>query len=157
QRVPGQTPLRIKLIVVMLVLVTAALTIISVAGIAILRNYLLQRADAELRAAAINSNAGAIVSTYLFAGGHPAQPDFSGLSIQWLPANGKLQQVVAEYSGYQVGPPHLVPGPAVSRSDNWLITPIRAKNHGQSWLNTLNPKSSPVSLPVTVGATAGDG
>src|SRR5215468_1439281 len=157
QQLPGQTPLRIKLIVVMLVLVTAALTIISVAGIAILRNYLLQRADSELKAAAINSNASAIVSTYLFAGGRTTQPDFGGLSIQWLPSNGNLQQVVAEYSGYQVGLPHLVPGPAVGRSDSWLITPIRAKNHSQSWLNTLNPKSSPVSTPVTVGATAGDG
>src|SRR5262245_34575148 len=157
QQLPGQTPLRIKLIVVMLVLVTAALTIISVAGIAILRNYLLQRADDELRAAALNIPGSGIVATYVYSGGRSAQPDFSGLSIQWLPENGKLQQVVAPYSGYQLGPPHVVPGPAVSMSDSWLITPVRSQNRSPSWLNLPGSESSPVSLPVTVGATAGDG
>jgi HAMP domain-containing protein len=151
----GRIPLRVKLIAVMLVLVTAALAVISIAGIAFLRSYLLNQADQELRAAANYSRAPTIVQSYLFFGAPPAQPNFGGLSIQWLPARGRLQQVVAEYSGYRSGQPHVVQGPAVSRSDSWLYTPGNVSKHAYNWLNTQH--RSPVSAPVTVSAASGGG
>src|SRR5258708_30527635 len=125
KEVPGRPPLRIKLIAVVLALVTAALAVISVAGIAFLRNYLIRQTDSPLRAAAMYGNSTSIVDSYLFFGARPAQPAYGGLSIQWLPANGQLQQVLAEYSGFRAGQPHLVPGPEIKRSDSWLELPGR--------------------------------
>ncbi len=116
-------PLRIKLIAAVLALVTAALAVISVAGIGFLRGYLLRQADRELRDAAVNARPSTIVYSYLFLNAGQAQIDYGGLSIQWLPATGHARQVIAEYFGYQSGLPHMVPPPAVSRSDSWLETP----------------------------------
>ena len=45
---PGRTPLRVKLITAVLALVAIALVVISVAGIAVLRNDLLGPIDDEL-------------------------------------------------------------------------------------------------------------
>jgi two-component system OmpR family sensor kinase len=154
RQLPSRTPLRVKLIAAVLALVTAALAVISIAGIAFMRGYLLNQADQELKLAALNVGASNIVSSHLFFGSGSAQPDFGNLSIQWLPEKGKVQQVVSEYSGYQLGPPNIVPGPAISRSDSWLDTPGKAHDDGQSWLKT---PGGPVSAPVTVPATAGDG
>jgi two-component system, OmpR family, sensor kinase len=152
RELPGRTPLRVKLIAAVLTLVTAALAVISIAGIAFLRGYLLHQADQELRAAAYNGNAGSIISSYLYFGAGP--PQYSGLSIQWLPASGKLQQVVAESSGFRGGQPHLVPGPAVQRSDSWLYKPGPANSRAYSWIHT---QGAPVSAPVTVRASSGSG
>ncbi len=156
RKLPARTPLRVKLIAAVLALVTAALAVISIAGIAFLRGYLLHQADRELRAAAYNANAGSIISSYLYDSG---RPQYGGLSIQWLPADGKLQQVVAEVSGFsRGGQPNLAPGPAVRRSDGWLYKPgsVNARTH--SWINTRGaPASAPVSAPVTVHASSGDG
>lgn len=154
RQLPNRTPLRIKLIAAVLALVTAALAVISVAGIAFLRGYLLQQADRELRDAAINARPSTLIYSYLFLNAGQAQTDYGGLSIQWLPANGDVQQVIAEYSGYQAGQPHMVPPPTISRSDNWLEKPGAAKHSGYSWLKT---PGTPVSAPVTVSAASGYG
>jgi len=152
---PGRTPLRIKLIAALLALVTAALAVISFAGIAFLRSYLLNQADQQLRTATYNAPADQIVYSHLFLGLGPAQATYGGLSIQWLPEKGRLQQVIAEYSGFRgVGQPHMVPAPAVTRSDGWLYTPRPANRHAYSWLIWPGP---PVSPPVTVSAASGDG
>ncbi len=151
RELPGRTPLRVKLIAAVLALVTAALAVISIAGIAFLRGYLLHQADQELRTAAY-ANTSTIIYPYLFLGAGPAQPDYGGLSVQWLPTSGKLQQVVAEYTGFRGG--QLVPGPAVQRTDGWLYKPGPANDRAYSWLNT---RGAPVSAPVTVSASSGNG
>jgi two-component system OmpR family sensor kinase len=151
---PGRTPLRIKLIAAVLALVTAALAVISVAGIAFLRGYLLKQADDQLRAAALYGNSTSIVDSYLVFRARPAQPAYGGLSIQWLPANGPLQQVLAEYAGFRAGQPQLVPGPLITRSESWLEIPGRTHN-APGWLGM--PGLPPVSAPVTVSAAHGDG
>jgi two-component system, OmpR family, sensor kinase len=154
RQLPGRTPLRVKLIAAMLVLVAAALAVISFAGIAFLRGYLLNQADQQLRAAAENANPQDIVYAHLFLGQGPALPAYGGLSIQWLPEKGALQQVVAEYSGFRSGQPHQVPGPAVRRADGWLYTPGQANRNAYNWLGA---SPQPVSAPVTVSASSGDG
>jgi two-component system, OmpR family, sensor kinase len=151
RELPGRTPLRVKLIAAVLALVMAALAVISIAGIAFLRGYLLHQADQELRTAAY-ANTSTIIYPYLFLGAGPAQPNYGGLSVQWLPVSGNLQQVVAEYTGFRGG--QLVPGPAVQRTDGWLYKPGSANYRAYSWLNT---RGAPVSAPVTVGASSGTG
>jgi two-component system, OmpR family, sensor kinase len=154
RQLPGRTPLRVKLIAAMLVLVAAALAVISFAGIAFLRGYLLNQADQNLRAAAVNANPPEIVDAYLFLGAGPAQATYGGLSIQWLPDKGPLQQVLAEYSGFRSGQPHQIPGPAVRRADGWLYKPGPADRNAYNWLRA---SPHPVSAPVTVSASSGDG
>jgi two-component system OmpR family sensor kinase len=149
RQLPGRTPLRVKLIAAVLALVTAALAVISIAGIAFMRGYLLNQADKELRAAANNTGPTEIVRQYLFLGTNQTQVDYGGLSIQWLPDKGRLRQVVAEYSGFKTGPLYRVPPPAVNHSDSWL-----KPKPGASWLNT---SGAPVTAPVTVSAISGDG
>jgi two-component system OmpR family sensor kinase len=146
--------LRVKLIAAVLALVTAALAVISIAGIAFLHGYLLNQADRQLRDAAINASPNSMVYSYLFLNPGQSQIDYGGLSIQWLPAKGAAQQVVAEYSGFRAGQPHMVPPPAVNHSDSWLEKPGPHKPGAYSWLNT---SGAPVSAPVTVRAVSGDG
>jgi len=154
RQLPGRTSLQVKLIAAMLVLVAAALAVISFAGIAFLRGYLLNQADQKLRDAAVNARPPDIVYAYLFLGAGPAQATYGGLSIQWLPDHGPLQQVLAEYSGFRSGQPHQVPGPVVRRTDNWLYTPGPANRNAYNW---LRGSLQPVSAPVTVNASSGDG
>ena len=52
QPVSARTPLRVKLITALLVLVIAALACISIAGIFVFRGYLLTKTDHELRGVA---------------------------------------------------------------------------------------------------------
>src|SRR5215467_4528656 len=153
RQLPGRTPLRVKLIAAMLVLVAAALAVISFAGIAFLRGYLLNQADQRLRTAAYNAPIQQIVYSYLFLGNGPAQPAYGQLSIEWLPQHGRLQQVLAEYSGFRSDQPQLIPGPAVRLSDGWLYQPGPASRRAYNWLGTVG---APVSAPVTVGASSGD-
>src|SRR5260221_4844822 len=46
---PGRTPLRVKLITAVLALVAIALAVISIAGISVLRSYLLNQDDNALQ------------------------------------------------------------------------------------------------------------
>ena len=47
-RLPGRTPLRIKMITVLLALVVVALAVISVASLTVFRNYQIQRANQQV-------------------------------------------------------------------------------------------------------------
>ena len=48
RRLPGRTPLRVKMITALLALVIMALAIISVASLTVFRNYQIQRANQQV-------------------------------------------------------------------------------------------------------------
>ncbi|HET9896282.1 MAG TPA: HAMP domain-containing sensor histidine kinase [Streptosporangiaceae bacterium] len=132
---PSRTPLRIKLIAAMLALVTVALTVISIAGIFVLRGYLLGQADEKLIHAAHHNDIPTLVAGYLAQG--EQTPSNNNFSVEWLPASGKAQMVAIEYAGLHNGQPtHPVPGPDARQ--------------GASWLNLG------IDTPVTVRAMSGD-
>ena len=128
---PGRIPLRIKLITAVLALVAIALSIISIAGISVLRGYLLSGYDASLE------NPGAyhdVVQHYLF---NPTTTESFG-GQQWLaflPASGRLQPVLVPVEGRPGFQPTALPRPAMPATASWL-----AAHDGQ---------------PVTVGAQSG--
>ena len=137
RELPSRTPLRLKLITAVLALVTAALAVISIAGIAFLRGYLLNQADQNLQAAA-KANIPLWVEGY-FASGR-TQPGNGGFSVQWLPDHGKAKQVIGEFKFTPLGyPGKMIPGPAVT--------------HGASWLET---QAGQVSDPVTIRSWTGN-
>jgi signal transduction histidine kinase len=142
RRVPGQTPLRLKLIAVVLALVTVALTVISIAGILVLRGYLLHQADQDLGGlVGLQSRAQSerAVGQYLLTG-QVLSAD-GPYSIQWVPAGShRIFQVACEVRGFRYGAPaQLVPGPSVRAGDSWLST------------------TSLPSQPLTVSAVSGSG
>ncbi len=123
---PSRTPLRVKLITAVLALVGIALVVISVAGISILRSYLLDQADAQLS----RLHDVATSEHHRFGGGGfggPFAPE--KYVLQAVVGNG---QVVAMNNTPQFGQN----GPDVPDSQAWLKA-----NAGK---------------PVTVSAISGD-
>jgi signal transduction histidine kinase len=142
RRVPGQTPLRLKLIAVVLALVTVALTVISIAGILVLRGNLLHQADLDLGGLVGPQNrvqSERAVEQYL-ADGQALAAD-GPYSIQWVPTGShRTFQVACEVRGFRYGAPaQLVPGPSIRAGDSWLST------------------TSLPSRPLTVSAMSGGG
>ena len=151
---PARTPLRVKLIAAVLALVTAALTVISIAGITVLRGYLLDQADQQLHADVANGDIVAIVRGYLVT--QQPQPTQNGISIQWLPAHGPVQPVWIDYTGFRGGQlGRELPGPAAKHGYSWLnkgiyqpIT-VRSAQGNERW--------RVVSGPASVDNLAGQG
>ena len=119
--VPRRTPLRIKLITALLALVAIALTVISVAGIVILRNDLLGPVDNYLTSQ-FNGAVDAVVQ-YQQTGQSLERQD---LAIDWITANGAHAVFIptAGYAGglngHPFGPPAQIPGPRLSADPSWL-------------------------------------
>ncbi|HSS91007.1 MAG TPA: HAMP domain-containing sensor histidine kinase [Streptosporangiaceae bacterium] len=136
RRLPGRIPLRIKLITAVLALVFIALGVISVAGISVLRSYLLGQVDTQLADSAETTQH--TVSRCL---SDPSPCPFysRGLTIYWLPTGGPTQQIVLAAQNPFAMPSQQepIPGPALSNS--------------QSWTDSI------VGKPVTVPAVTGDG
>jgi signal transduction histidine kinase len=126
KELPGRTPLRIKLVAAELALVAIALTAISVAGIDVLRSYLLKQQNHELLAADESETLQIRAQNYLdteFADGrrtrlvHQVSTKFSA---DWV-SDGRLYHVIYPISGYSdIGLPVPVPGPSFSTSAPWL-------------------------------------
>ena len=138
KELPGRTPLRVKLIAAVLALVTAALAVISIAGISFLRGYLLHQADRQLNAAPSQAQIYGWFQGYL-ANNRQTIHGPGGFSVQWLPSRGPAQQVVGEFRFMAFNrPAKMIPGPAVRHDAPWLAT-----------------RSGQVSQPVTVSSWTG--
>jgi two-component system OmpR family sensor kinase len=121
RQLPGRTPLRVKLITAVLALVAVALTIISVTGISVLRNYLLKQYDTELVQARTGGTATRAVEHYL-NDPSPQAVTQDQTFLEWLPASGKPQLVIAPAAAgvtNQSSPP-TIPGPDFPRNAAWL-------------------------------------
>jgi two-component system, OmpR family, sensor kinase len=130
---PGRTPLRVKLITAVLTLVAIALAVISIAGISVLKGYLLNQADNSIQSLIDAHN------DHPFTVGGP--PHYApGEAAIWLPNGGQPQQVLTPVtsSGYGLrASPQIIPGPDIP----------------------ANPSSLPSAATnaITVPATSGDG
>ncbi len=154
RRLSRRTPLRVKLIAAILALMTAALAVISIAGVTFLHGYLIRQTDLRLHNTVRDGEIVAVVEQYLTNGTQQAGNE--GLGIQWLPASGPVQQVVIEYTGLHSSQPgRPVPGPRVRHGDSWLnqgvddpVT-VRASYGSTRW--------RVVSAPVTLTTETGEG
>jgi two-component system OmpR family sensor kinase len=132
RQLPDRTPLRVKLISALLALVAIALAVISIAGISVLKSYLLGQADATLQSVADQSLRP--VGEYLV--GAPLQVDYGGVAVAWLPSGGQLHPVVDPAAGFgRQSQGRILPLPNVPTNVGWL-----AANNGR---------------PVTVAAESG--
>ncbi len=97
RQLSNRTSLRAKLIAALLALVIIALVVISVVGVMFMRTYLIGQADSTLQSPRVQGEAGNAVNDFL--GGEPCGGSVLGLATQgyavwWIPAGGKIQQVV---------------------------------------------------------------
>ena len=137
RQLPDRTPLRVKLTAAVLVLVTAALTVISIAGVAVLRGYLLHHDDKELAALAANQMQEGQVAFFLQTGSRPQV----FYSVQWLPSSGPAEQTTGTVVGFDhnTGLANMGPaaGPTVSHGTSWLangMTPTTVMSaNGERW------------------------
>jgi len=146
QRLPGRVPLRIKLITAVLALVAVALATISVAGITLLRNYLLTPYNATLLSGSFQHQAQHLTEGCLV--NPPACPHDGNASVDWLPTHGPLQQVMVPvqplftFMPSQANP---IPGPAVQASPEWVAglvgktATVPAQSGGGHWQLTAFP------------------
>jgi len=139
-RLPGRTPLRVKLIAVVLALVAIALAVISIAGLWFLRSYLLGQTDNQLPAIAAQRQTQAAIETYVVRG--QTTPS-EGLAIDWIPNGGQLHAVTQETAG--LGLNMNTPGSGSTQQ----VQPGPAVVPGAAWLSGKEI--------VTVGAASGSG
>jgi two-component system OmpR family sensor kinase len=140
RQVSGRIPLRIKLITAVLALVAIALAAISIGGILVLRNYLLDQADAEL--AGLQAQATRVVQGCLASPGACPQPGPIPASVDWLAVNGQLSHMLlpvqTRFGGSQVQP-QTIPGPAIPSGSSWLTgqsgqtLTVPAQSGGTRW------------------------
>jgi two-component system OmpR family sensor kinase len=124
-RLPGRTPLRVKLIAVVLALVAIALAVISIAGLGFLRSYLLDQADSQLPAIAQEQRVQEAIETYIIRG--QTTPS-DGLAIDWIPDGGTVHAVAQETTGLGLNmntpgsgsTQQVLPGPYVAPGAAWL-------------------------------------
>src|SRR5712691_9779002 len=91
RQLPGRTPLRVKLISALLVLVAVALAVISITGISVLKSYLLGQTDAQLTSYDAQS-VQHVIQDYI--GGAPTTAQTGGLALAWVPAGGRVHMVI---------------------------------------------------------------
>src|SRR6266700_299151 len=113
RRLPGRTPLRLKLITAVLALAAIALAVVSVAGLSVLRGYLLGQADDRLEA--LSGSAQNTVLDYLSGGQRGVE---NVAEVAWIPAGGRLHTVddYGTVPGFGRGAMQVRPGPAVPTS-----------------------------------------
>jgi len=138
RQLPDRTPLRVKVITAVLALVTIALVVISVAGIAILKSSLLGPYDSNLESGFVQVVHQDLVP-YLTQDATGNQP---GAAVDWIPAGGKVQQVVQPQTGVtypfgatgrQMSPPAVLSDPAwIAAHLNRPFT-IDAQNGAVRW------------------------
>jgi len=160
RRASGRVPLRIKLITAVLALVAIALGVISVAGISVLRSYLLGGYDSQLTASQYEAQRAV---GHCLDGSAPCPAYQSGgVLLAWLPTHGSLQQVVVPIQtrfGSMPQQPTRVPEPTISATDSWVAgasgqpTTVSTVTGSRRWRVITFPTvySDPVSGQMTTG------
>jgi signal transduction histidine kinase len=156
RRLPGRTPLRVKLTSALLALVAVALAVISIAGISVLKGYLLGQADSQLESYDPTPR----IQDYL-TGVAPSAVQPGGLALAWLPAGGRVHMVIrpGAFLGPQSSQGRILPGPAIPTSASWLTasygTPVTvaAKSGGDRWRVVAYPHQFVFADGATITGT----
>jgi two-component system OmpR family sensor kinase len=125
---PDRTPLRVKMVTAVLALVAIALAVISIAGISVLKNYLLGQADRTLQSYA--HQAQGYVGDYV-SGGGVQNPYSSQGYVIWVPSNGQPVAVLEQVQGFH-------PGMGFSGSQRLQVLPAPQIPDNAAWLAANN-------------------
>ncbi len=160
RRLPGRTPLRVKLTTAVLALVLVALAVISFAGISFLSRYLLGQADDQLTTLAGFQ----LERTLQSYSQNPSPTDVRGEAITWAPDDGAEQQIVIPVALTGIGVrARVVPGPRIPAdasslpSDPQKAVTVAAISGGGRWrivgfpATTTNPNGAVTHGTLIVG------
>jgi two-component system OmpR family sensor kinase len=148
-RLPGRTPLRVKMITALLALVIVALAIISVASLTVFRNYQVQHANQQVtelyqrETMALQSGRGGVSPGVTAFGPYLIAIVPSGTSLAQeaanspgLPGGTSLPDIPTSSSWYKAHGGHLINVGALSGGDNWQVVarkfPVIFSLFGQS-------------------------
>ncbi len=151
RQLSSRTSLRTKLVTALLVLVLCALAAVGIAGVSLLRGYLLSPMDSALKSQAVQGSAIDAVS------GSPRDQQVlanNGYVVCWVPNGGAPQAVVAPSSiPFGAAQSNILPGQSLSSIDSWLDanpgTPVTVpgKSPGDRW--------RVIGIAATANGTAG--
>ena len=155
RRLPSRVSLRAKLVTALLALVAIAVAVISIVGVAFMRNYLIGQTDTALRYPPLQTVAASAVAD-AFTNAPLSRDEQSlaqqGYAVWWLPVGGTPQPIVqpsvVPFSGSQNAvPPTQFPASAASAlaADPGLTTTIPGQAGGDRWRVisvTVNPNGS---------------
>ena len=165
RQLPDRTPLRVKLISALLGLVAIALAVISIAGISVLKSYLLGQADGQLQS--YTQLSFRPVQEYVL-GAQPVVQN-GGVALAWLPSGGRVHPVIvpgAEFGQQRQG--RILPLPKVPTTAGWLAAndrkpvTVAAESGGSRWRVLVFPHQfatadgSLVSGTVIIGLNVSD-
>jgi two-component system, OmpR family, sensor kinase len=126
RRLSNRTSLRTKLITALLALVIFALAAMGIAGVSLLRGYLIGPVDNVLRNVTLQNTAIQAVSDELSGAPAPTPTQehlaVEGYAVFWLPTNGSLEQIVQPSSAFYGAPSQEsdLPASSVSAIQPWL-------------------------------------
>jgi two-component system, OmpR family, sensor kinase len=148
RRATGRIPLRIKLISAVLALVFIALGTISIGGITLLRNYLLNPYDTVLLSSQAQHEAQRDTERCLVTPSLCPEPSAGGGMVDWLPAHGQLQHVLVPVQpefGIMPSQATIISGPAIQTDPDWVAslagrtTTVPTQSGGGHWRLTAFP------------------
>jgi two-component system OmpR family sensor kinase len=149
RELPGRTPLRIKLITAVLALVAIALAVISVAGISVIRTYLLRQADTQLESLYLQAQA---QSRF----GHGYTNAVPGPD-RWVYEGLTQQGAVLRIQGGNLPPGSA--GPKVTAHAPWLTSDaqqfatVPAESGNAQWRVIAYPDFTLYQGPIQISAT----
>jgi len=155
KQLPGRVPLRIKLITAVLVLVTIALVVISVASINLFRDYQLNRASQQAitlfdqQVGQINNGGGVKPNMPIYAGSFLIVMRPAGLTLGASPGNS-IPNVPTSASWLAANSDKLVNVRAVYGTDKWKVITQQVS------YQPLGPFSPSEQATLIVGVDLGD-
>jgi len=117
RRLSGRTSLRTKLVTALLALVFVALTAMGIAGVALLRGYVIGPLTGELQgvASSFRFSIHDCVQAFVLEGDNSRCPP--GTAVSWIPSVGTPVNVVTPASSYSNVP---LPSPNLSGATSWI-------------------------------------
>jgi two-component system, OmpR family, sensor kinase len=153
ERVLERTPLRVKLIAVMLLLVTITLALISLASVSALRGYLLGRLDDQLERVAVGF---VRAPPEGFAGPEGFRPPPSPYLLQFRDASGQVVGSLDNRLQQNRQPPRLPTDPAQLLAHVGVPFTVPSTSGGGQWRVVLAPLNDGSGGTVAVASTLDD-
>ena len=153
ERVLERTPLRVKLIAVMLLLVTVTLALISLASVSALRGYLIGRLDDQIERVAVGFERPPPGG---FGGPEVGRPPPSPYLIQFRDANGQVVESFDNRLQQNRQPPRLPADAAELQARLGVPFTVPAAGGGGEWRVVLAPLNDGSGGTVAVATTLDD-
>jgi two-component system, OmpR family, sensor kinase len=136
RRLSNRTSLRTKLITAVLALVIFALAAMGIAGVSLLRGYLIGPTDTTLRNVAVQQT---VLNAFNGDPREQLQLQEYSYAVWWVPDQGTPQAVVQPITPFGMGQGNVLPAQSLTAIQSWLSanpqtpTTVPGQFHGDRW------------------------